>query len=75
MCAKTGHALLDACYVFCHDAKTGEVVKAIKQSLETEGMGDLGLAVTGPGTESLTRKETFKRRPQFAHLSMSTCRA
>ena len=68
--AKTGRDALDACYVLCHDAKTGDVVKAIKQSLETEGMGDLGLAVTGPGTETLTRKETFKRRPQFAHLSI-----
>lgn len=68
--AKTGRAALDACYVLCHDAKTGDVVKAIKQSLETEGMGDLGLAVTGPGTEVLTRKETFKRRPQFASLSI-----
>ncbi|MBI2748203.1 MAG: DEAD/DEAH box helicase family protein [Burkholderiales bacterium] len=66
--AKTGRDALDACYVLCHDAKTGDVVKAIKQSLETEGMGDLGMAVTGPGTETLTRKETFKRRPQFAHL-------
>jgi type III restriction enzyme len=68
--AKTGRAALDACYVLCHDAKTGDVVKAIKQSLETEGMGDLGLAVTGPGTETLMRKETFKRRPQFASLSI-----
>ncbi|OIQ76325.1 type III restriction enzyme, res subunit [mine drainage metagenome] len=68
--AKTGRAALDACYVLCHDAKTGDVVKAIKQSLETEGMGDLGLAVTGPGSEAVTRKETFKRRPQFASLSI-----
>jgi type III restriction enzyme len=68
--AKTGRDALDACYVLCHDGKTGDVVKAIKQSLETEGMGDLGLSVTGPGTETLTRKETFKRRPQFAHLSI-----
>ena len=68
--AKTGRAALDACYVLCHDAKTGDVVKAIKQSLETEGMGDLGLAVTGPGAETLTRKETFRRRPQFASLSI-----
>ncbi|MBK6594571.1 MAG: DEAD/DEAH box helicase family protein [Burkholderiales bacterium] len=64
--AKTGRPALDACYVLCHDAKTGDVVKAIKESLETEGMGDLGLAVTGPGTETRTRKETFKRRSQFA---------
>ncbi len=68
--AKTGRAALDACYVLCHDAKTGDVVKAIKQSLETEGMGDLGLAVTGPGNEVLTRTETFKRRKQFASLSV-----
>lgn len=45
--AKTGQAALDACYVFCHDASTGEVVKAIKQSLESEGMGDLGMVVHG----------------------------
>ena len=66
--AKTGRAALDACYALCHDAKTGEVIKAIKQSLETEGMGDLGLAVQGPGGEVLTRKEVFKRRPQFSRL-------
>ena len=68
--AKTGREALDACYVLCHDAKTGDVVKAIKKSLEDEGMGDLGLAVTGPGSEALTRKEMFKRRPQFASLSI-----
>ena len=68
--AKTGREALDACYVLCHDAKTGDVVKAIKLSLESEGMGDLGLAVTGRGTETLTRTETFKRRSQFASLSI-----
>jgi type III restriction enzyme len=68
--AKTGREALDACYVLCHDAKTGDVVKAIKQSLEDEGMGDLGLAVSGPGAETVTRKETFKRRSQFASLSI-----
>lgn len=66
--AKTGREALDACYVLCHDAKTGDVVKAIKQSLETEGMGDLGLEVSGPGSEAVTRKQTFTRRPQFADL-------
>ena len=44
---KTGREALDACYVFCHDATTGEVVKAIKQSLESEGMGDLAMSVRG----------------------------
>jgi len=68
--AKTGRAPLDACYVLCHDAKTGDVVKAIKQSLETEGMGDLGLVVNAPGGEAVTRKETFKRRAGFAQLGI-----
>jgi type III restriction enzyme len=68
--AKTGRAALDACYVLCHDAKTGDVVKAIKQSLETEGMGDLGLVVNAPGAQALTHKKTFKRRAQFAQLSL-----
>ena len=68
--AKTGRAALDACYVLCHDAKTGEVVKAIKQSLETEGMGDLGLVVNAPGAQALSQKQIFKRRPQFAQLSL-----
>lgn len=45
--ARTGTPALDACYVFCHDAKTGEVVGAIKKSLESEGMGDLGVSVRG----------------------------
>jgi type III restriction enzyme len=45
--AKTGRPVLDACYVLCHDARTGDVVAAIKKSLEEEGMGDLGSAVRG----------------------------
>ena len=44
---KTGRAALDACWVLCHDARTADVVKAIKASLESEGMGDLALSVTG----------------------------
>ena len=66
--AKTGRPALDACYALCHDAKTGEVIKAIKKSLESEGMGDLGLSVQGPGGESLSRKQVFTRRPQFSQL-------
>ena len=66
--AKTGRAALDACYALCHDAQTGTVIKAIKSSLETEGMGDLGLAVQGPSGETDSRKQVFRRRPQFAKL-------
>lgn len=39
---------LDACYVLCHDTGTATVVKAIKASLEGEGMGeqfDIGLEI------------------------------
>ncbi|MFN7712651.1 MAG: DEAD/DEAH box helicase family protein [Curvibacter sp.] len=66
--AKTGRTALDACYVLCHNAKTGEVVKAIKKSLEGEGMGDLGLAVTGGDAGEASKPVAFKRRPQFAQV-------
>ncbi|MGH8832508.1 MAG: DEAD/DEAH box helicase family protein, partial [Polaromonas sp.] len=66
--AKTGRVALDACYVLCHDAKTGEVIKAIKHSLETEGMGDLALSVQGGGDGAAAKPVTFKRRPEFSPL-------
>ncbi|MDD5028714.1 MAG: DEAD/DEAH box helicase family protein [Rhodoferax sp.] len=66
---KTGRAALDACYVLCFDAKTGAVISAIKQSLETEGMGDLALAVHGDESDPAAPKPvTFKRRAAFAPL-------
>lgn len=68
--AKTGRAALDACYVLCHDAKTGEVIKAIKQSLETEGMGDLALSVQGEGGTAVSKAVPFKRRTQFSQLRL-----
>lgn len=64
--AKTGRPALDACYVLCHDAKTGEVIKAIKKSLETEGMGDLGLDVRGSDNEPLVPPTQFTRRPALS---------
>lgn len=69
--AKTGHDALDACYVFCHDATTGEVVKAIKQSLESEGMGDLGLVVHGDKTPAdAPRSVPLKRREGLQDLRL-----
>ena len=68
--AKTGRDALDACYVLCHDAKTGEVIKAIKQSLETEGMGDLALSVQGEGGTTVTKAVPFKRRSEFSQLRL-----
>ncbi|PIQ54822.1 MAG: type III restriction endonuclease subunit R [Comamonadaceae bacterium CG12_big_fil_rev_8_21_14_0_65_59_15] len=67
--AKTGRAALDACYVLCFDAKTGAVITAIKQSLETEGMGDLALAVYGAESDPAAPKPvTFKRRAALVSL-------
>lgn len=66
---KTGVAALDACYVLCHDATTGEVVKAIKESLEGEGMGDLSIEVRGDaGDPELPKPITLRRRPEFSKL-------
>lgn len=62
--AKTGRPALDACYVLCHDAETGAVVRAIKQSLEQEGMGDLGVTVAGGSGEGGdgSRRVPLRRR-------------
>ena len=38
---KTGIEPLDQCYVFCHHAKTNEVIAKIKDGLEQDGMADL----------------------------------
>jgi len=69
--AKTGRPALDSCYVLCHNAKTGEVVQAIKKSLESEGMGDLAIEVAGGGSSSDgdgPKPAAFRRRPAFKDL-------
>lgn len=65
---KTGKPALDSCYVLCHDALTGEVINAIKHSLETEGMGDLALSVTGGNDAETPKPVAFKRRAGFEKL-------
>jgi type III restriction enzyme len=68
---KTGREPLDACYVLCHDAKTADVVKAIKASLEGEGMGDLAMVVSGGGSGASTEnKVKLKRRPAMASVRL-----
>ncbi len=68
--AKTGREALDACYVLCFDADTAQVVRGIKQSLETEGMGDLAGRVTGDAAAVLAPPVTLRRRPEFARLRL-----
>lgn len=42
---KTGIAALDECYVLCVHSKTKDVIAAIKNGLEQDGMGDLATQV------------------------------
>lgn len=42
---KTGVAALDECYVLCVHSKTKDVISAIKNGLEQDGMGDLATQV------------------------------
>ncbi len=64
---KTGVDDLDEGYVIAHHPTTGDVVKAIKDGLEKDGLGDLVLHVSGsdaPGSERKTRQ--LLRREKFA---------
>ncbi|MFZ5528621.1 MAG: DEAD/DEAH box helicase family protein [Pseudomonadota bacterium] len=68
---KTGREALDACYVLCHDAKTADVVRAIKSSLEGEGMGDLAMVVSGVDpSDAPTRQLKLKRRDSLAQVRL-----
>lgn len=62
---------LDACYVLCHEARTADVVKGIKQSLKSESMDDVTLSVHGDaGERGKPRTITMRRRPAFARLKL-----
>jgi len=64
---KTGVETLDECHVITHHAGTADVVNAIKEGLEQDGLGDLVLQIAqgdGKGNGKLTRK--IDRRPAFA---------
>jgi type III restriction enzyme len=68
---KTGVDPLDEGYVIAHHPKTRDVVKAIKDGLEKDGLGDLVLNVSGgdgPGTDRVQR--TLKRRPAFTQTDI-----
>jgi type III restriction enzyme len=63
---KTGIEALDECHVITHHTGTAEVVSAIKEGLEQDGLGDLVLAVVqgNPNSAKVTRK--ISRRNSFA---------
>ena len=64
---KTEVSALDECHVITHRTDTAKVVKAIKDGLEKDGLGDLVLQVSQDDTSSngaMARK--IDRRPAFA---------
>ena len=64
---KTGIPELDECHVVTHHAGTGDVVTAIKQGLEGDGLGDLVLHVVhGETGKDAKSSRTVKRRADFA---------
>ena len=65
---KTGVALLDECYVITHHAATAEVVMAIKQGLEEDGLGDLvkEIRIGEDGDQRVPSIRTVPRRDRFA---------
>lgn len=63
---KTGIETLDECHVITHHAATADVVNAIKEGLEQDGLGDLVLQIAqgeGNGNGKVARK--IDRRPAF----------
>ena len=64
---KTKVAALDECHVITHHANSGDVVRAIKDGLEKDGLADLVLSVAGDGeaggvaiSRKVQRRDTFK---------------
>ena len=61
----TGRESLDQCYVYCHNAAVGDVVKQVKNGLEAEGLTGLDdevLNATGEGQADAIRKTVERRR-------------
>lgn len=59
---KTGIEALDECYVLCTHSKTKDVIEAIKNGLEQDGMGDLVSQVKEGDGGSSGSTTTLKRR-------------
>lgn len=65
---KTGIDLLDECYVICHHASTREVIAAVKDGLEQDGMADLAGQIREYNGDGDKRPEprTIPRRDEFS---------
>jgi type III restriction enzyme len=63
---KTGLGPLDECHVITHHAATADVVTAIKDGLEQDGLGDLVLQISQGDGSGNGKSTKIKRRPAFA---------
>lgn len=68
----TGVASLNECYVFTFDQEVQAAVDSVRRGLEEEGMGDLTASVraAGKGATAASRRETLRRRKEFAALKI-----
>jgi type III restriction enzyme len=71
---KTGFTLLDESYILTHHADTSQVVRAIKEGLEADGMGDLVKEIRvddkgrSSGPRTIHRRKTFSETEIFLPL-------
>jgi len=76
---RTERKPLDECYVFCYHSSTRDVVNAIKNGLESDGMGDLaghirdgGSGETPDGPRKIERRQAFRKLRVFLPLVLWT---
>jgi type III restriction enzyme len=68
---KTGIEALDECHVITHHANTADVVNAIKNGLEQDGLGDLILRISQDDKSSPGRgARSISRRPEHGSLEI-----
>ena len=70
---KTGIDALDECHVITHHAETASVVRAIKDGLEQDGLGDLVVNVSQdemPGPDNVPTVRKNQRRRGFRSTSI-----
>jgi len=76
---KTGRILLDECYVVAHHAETAEIVRAVKEGLEEDGLGDLvkeirasDVAAGSRGPRRIPRRLKFAKTEIYLPLVLKT---
>ena len=68
---KTGIPMLDESHVLTHHADTAEVVHAIKDGLEKDGLGDMVLHVAGDSTTKSRTARRVSRRAEFQKVQIN----